>query len=555
MRLNRTRYHLPYLSSPNSFAPFPFSTLDVPPYFSNEQPPPDRIRNKTSVDERFVLDQLSDLLPIPRDSSIPNLFKDCNPRRQIEEVRAVDAFLLPEEKLRGVFLQKLRGKAAIEEALTDVDVELSLDVVAKVVNRGNLGSESMAIFFNWAIKQPAIPKDINSYRVIIKALGRRKFFKSVVAMLHDMRIKGVSLDLEALSIVLDSFIRAHQVSKAMQIFGNLEEFGLKCDTETLNVLLRCLCQRSHVGSANSFFNSIKGKIPFNSMTYNIVVGGWSKFGRVSEIESILKEMSADGFTPDCLTFCYLIEGLGRAGKIHDAVEIFENMKEKGCVPDTGAYNAMMSNFISVGNLDECVRYYRGMLNNNCDPDISTFTKLISALLKARKVADALELFEEMLALGIIPSTGTITSFIEPLCSYGPPHAAMMIYSKARKVGCRISHSAYKLLLMRLSRFGKCGMLLNVWDDMQECGYSSDMEVYQYVINGLCNIGQLENAALVMEESMRKGFCPGRLICSKLNSKLLASDKVERAYKLYLKIKDARLDENARRHWHANGWHF
>ncbi|EEF52882.1 pentatricopeptide repeat-containing protein, putative [Ricinus communis] len=195
------------------------------------------------------------------------------------------------------------------------------------------------------------------------------------------------------------------------------------------------------------------------------------------------------------------------------------------------------------------------MRNNCDPDINTYTKLISAFIKGRKVADALEMLDEMLGRGIVPTTGDITSFIEPLCSFGPPHAAMMIYKKARKAGCKISLTAYKLLLMRLSRFGKCGMLLNIWDEMQENGYTSDMEVYEYVINGLCNIGQLENAVLVMEESLHKGFCPSRLIYSKLNNKLLASSKVERAYKLYLKVRDARSNENARRFWRANGWHF
>ena len=151
--------------------------------------------------------------------------------------------------------------------------------------------------------------------------------------------------------------------------------------------------------------------------------------------------------------------------------------------------------------------------------------------------------------------GTITSFMEPLCSYGPPYAAMMIYQKARKVGCRISLAAYKLLLMRLSRFGKCGMLLNIWDEMQECGYASDIEVYEYVISGLCNIGQLENAVTVMEESLRKGFCPSRLAYSKLSNKLLASNKLDRAYKLYLKIKVARRSDKAQRIWRARGWHF
>ena len=86
-------------------------------------------------------------------------------------------------------------------------VELSVDFVDNVVNKGNL--------------------------------GRRQFFKFVMEILRDMMMEGASLDLETLSIVLDSFVKAHQVSKAVQMFGNVEEFGLKCYTECLNVLLQC----------------------------------------------------------------------------------------------------------------------------------------------------------------------------------------------------------------------------------------------------------------------------------------------------------------------------
>jgi hypothetical protein len=59
------------------------------------------------------------------------------------------------------------------------------------------------------------------------------------------------------------------------------------------VLLKCLCLLSHVAATNSFFNSIEGKIPFDSMAYNIIVGGWSKFGRISGIESLLEAILAD----------------------------------------------------------------------------------------------------------------------------------------------------------------------------------------------------------------------------------------------------------------------
>jgi len=81
-----------------------------------------------------------------------------------------------------------------------------------------------------------------------------------------------------------------------------------------------MCHGSHVDAANLFLNLLKGKIPFDCMTYNVIISGWSKLGRVSETESVLKAMLVDGFSLDCLTFSYLIEGLGRAGRIDDAVE-------------------------------------------------------------------------------------------------------------------------------------------------------------------------------------------------------------------------------------------
>ncbi|XP_065881444.1 putative pentatricopeptide repeat-containing protein At5g43820 [Euphorbia lathyris] len=582
--LNKTRCLTRCIQS--SVSLFSCSTLDTQLNSSHEKPLVDKVKSQSDIDEQYVLDELSNLLPISPTATVahPYNFNQSNKPEEsavvsdrfllpeeklrgvflqklkgksaIESALVSDRFLLPEEKLRGVFLQKLKGKSAIESALVNTGVDLSLDVVAKVLNRGNLGGEAMIIFFSWAVKQPMILKDINSYNVIIRALGRRKFIDSMLKILAELRTDGINVNLETFSIVMDSLLRAQRVHKAIQMFGNSEEFfGFRCDTESLNVLLQCLCKRSHVGTANSYFNSAKGKIPFDNTTYNTIIGGWSKFGCVSEMEKILEEMVEDGLTPDCSTFSSLLEGLGRAGRIEDAVKVFNNLKENESALDVSVYNAMISNFISIRDLDEYLKYYRCLLSSNCSPNIDTYAKLILALIRARKVADALEMLDEMLSRELLPTTGTITSFIEPLCSFGPPHAAMMIYKKVRKAGCKISISSYKLLLMRLSRFGKCGMLLNIWDEMQESGYSSDMEVYEFIVNGLCNIGQLENAVLVMEESLRKGFCPSKLTCSKLNNKLLASNKLERAYKLFLKVKYARRDEKARRLCRSNGWHF
>ncbi|CAO2832823.1 unnamed protein product [Amaranthus hypochondriacus] len=518
--------------------------------------------DSSNIDESKVLAELSNLLPIHHCTLIPkNLFSPSPEKPLIENETLIrvspDEFLPLEDKLRGVFLQKLNGKAVIENALDNAlsDADLSVDVVSRVLDRGNLGSDAMVLFFDWAVKKPSVGFNLMVYHVVLKALGRRKFFDSMMDKFREMHIEGISASCETLEIVMDSFVRARCVSRAVELFRNLDEFGMKCDTENFNVLLRCLCKRSHVGTANSQLNLLRGKLVFDCVTYNVVISGWAKLGRLSELEKCLKEMVEDGFCPDCKTYSYLIEGLGRAGHVNDAVKIFKTMKDEGCQPDERVYNAMIANYVSVGDFDECMKYYEEMARSNCSPDRDTYSKIIGGFLKARKVADGLELFEKMLHQGVIPTTGMVTSFIEPLCSYGPPQAAMMIYKSARKQGCVISLTAYKLLLMRLSRFGKCGMLLKLWDEMQESGYSSDMEVYEYVVNGLCNNGQLETAVCVLEEALHKGFCPSRLMYSKLNNKLMAFDKVEMAYKLFLKVKQARVNENARKYWRSNGWHF
>ncbi|XP_074320938.1 putative pentatricopeptide repeat-containing protein At5g43820 [Silene latifolia] len=544
------------------FSPFSTLTTSINSNQINSHPNTNPNPNPNpNADESQILNQLSTLLPIRR-TTIPNLYSPNSISSSIGNQTVInkcspDGFLPIEDKLRGVFIQKLNGKASIENALSSAlgDGEVNVEVVSRVLDRGNLGGEAMIMFFDWVVKQPGVGRDVGVYNVVLKALGRRKFFDFMVGKFREMSNEGVCPSCDTLMIVMDSFVRCRRLSKALEVFRDLEVFGMKCDTEAFNVLLRCLCKRSHVGIANSLLHSMKGKVVFDCVSYNVVIAGWARLGKVGEMERCLKEMVDDGFSANCRTYSSVIECLGRAGQVEDAVKIFNSMEDEYCRPDVRVYNAMIANFVSAGDFGECMTYYKDMLSNDCAPDVDTYRTIIAGLIKSRKVADALEMFDKMLRHGLTPTTGVITSFIEPLCSFGPPHAAMMLYKSARKYGCKVSVTAYKLLFMRLSRFGKCAMLLKLWNEMQECGHSSDMDVYEYVVNGLCNNGQLDTAVFVMEEALRKGFCPTRLMYSKLNNKLLASNKSEIAYKLFLKIRRARASENARKYWRANGWHF
>ncbi|CAL5022356.1 unnamed protein product [Urochloa decumbens] len=467
------------------------------------------------------------------------------------------------DRLRGVFLRKPPGRAALHRALCstglDATTALSPEVLADVVNAGELGGAATVAFFDWAVTNSNPPPSVHTCNIVIRALGRKKFFNFIDDALQIMRSNSIIPDLTTLEIILDSLVAARHVSRAVEVLGTDQfgfGFGKACHRkEALAILIGCLCRRSHVGLASSLLQAARKELlGLDNHVYNDVMGGWARLGSVDKMRDIWTKMQEDGLVPDEVSHCHLIEALGRAGRTDDALGVFENMVHGTYGPTVMAYNALIFNFISIGDLDRCIKYYKDMLDKNCLPNIDTYFKMIKAFLKERRVADALQMFEDMLARGVLPNTGVITSFIEPLCTFGPPHAALMIYKKSRKAGCVISLKGYKLLLERHAKFGKSGIVLNIWDEMQEFGYQPDKEIYEFIVNGLCNVGKVDAAVSVVEESLRNGFCLGRIVYSKLNNKLLEMDKVETAYNLFKKVKVARALTNSRNYCRANGWH-
>ncbi|KAJ1280495.1 hypothetical protein BS78_04G236900 [Paspalum vaginatum] len=444
------------------------------------------------------------------------------------------SLLSASDRLRGVFLRRPPGRAALHRALSSMGIDasaaLSPEVLANVVNAGDLGGAATVAFFDWGVTNSKPAPSVHTCNIVIRALGRKKFFDFLDDALQIMRRNNIFPDLTTLEIIVDSLVAARHVSRAVEVLGT-DQFGFgigkACHRkQAFTILIRCLCRRSHVSLASSLLQSARKELlSLDNNVFNDVMGGWARFGNVNKMQEVWAKMQEDGLMPDVVSHCHLIEALGRAGQSEEALRVFENMVAERYGPTTMAYNALIFNFISNGDLDKCIKYYKDMLDKNCPPNIDTYFKMIKAFLKDRRVADALHMFDDMLSRGVLPNTGMITSFIEPLCTFGPPHAALMIYKRGRKAGCVISLKAYKLLLKRLAKFGKSGTVLNIWEEMQECGYQSDKETYEFIINGLCNVGKIDAAVSVMEESIRNGFCLGRVAYSKLNNKLLEMDKL------------------------------
>uniref|UniRef100_A0A0E0NDJ4 Pentacotripeptide-repeat region of PRORP domain-containing protein n=1 Tax=Oryza rufipogon TaxID=4529 RepID=A0A0E0NDJ4_ORYRU len=247
---------------------------------------------------------------------------------------AAAALLSPADRLRGVFLLKPPGRAALHRALSSTGIDaaaaLSPEVLSGVVSHGNFSGAATVDFFDWAIANSKLPPSVDTCNIVIRALGRRKFFAFFEPALEIMRKNGVSPDISTLEIIIDSLIAARHVNTAIQLI-NTDHFGLgvwqTCQRkEIFTVLINCLCRRSHVGLASSLLQASRGEtIDLDNHMYNEVIGGWARFGRVDKVEHFWETMLEDGLVPDQVSYCHLIEALGRANRAEEALQVFEKM--------------------------------------------------------------------------------------------------------------------------------------------------------------------------------------------------------------------------------------
>ena len=83
-------------------------------------------------------------------------------------------------------------------------------------------------------------------------------------------------------------------------------------------------------------------ITLDSITYNAMVRGLSKAGRLKKACSLLAEMRALGHQPAAATYSKLLALCQKAEKIGLSLQLFEEMKQQGITPTRTAYSTIIS---------------------------------------------------------------------------------------------------------------------------------------------------------------------------------------------------------------------
>ncbi len=163
------------------------------------------------------------------------------------------------------------------------------------------------------------------------------------------------------------------------------------------------------------------------MTFNLLIDGFSRVGRVEEALEIRCEMEASGFSLSDGALCSLLSGCALTRQLEVAEALLREADISGRVLTLSVYNTALYVFLRAEMPERAKALFKRMVEEGVGPDSETFRVFVSEMGKAGSTAMADFVVEEwgkgrrgmgaMLGSALIQAFGANVSFLvkEGIC--------------------------------------------------------------------------------------------------------------------------------------------
>ncbi|XP_043708034.1 pentatricopeptide repeat-containing protein At3g62470, mitochondrial-like [Telopea speciosissima] len=131
-----------------------------------------------------------------------------------------------------LFTSDRNVEAALDQSAIDLSCDLVLDLLAQFRNAWRPTFWS----FCWAGQRPGFLNDSSTYGSMMGIIRKTMQFKSMLAMLEEMRNKRLQT-IERLSISVQAFAAAREVKRAIEIFESMRRHNFRVEVGTFICLL------------------------------------------------------------------------------------------------------------------------------------------------------------------------------------------------------------------------------------------------------------------------------------------------------------------------------
>ncbi|KAG2383825.1 Pentatricopeptide repeat-containing protein [Vigna angularis] len=432
--------------------------------------------------------------------------------------------------------------------------------ISRVLLRCQSDHASAITFFNWVKKDLNITPTVQNYCVVLHILAWSGVFSQAMEFLSELiqmvEVEGVCVssnggiyenlvacteDCNWNPVIFDMLVKAYvkvgMVEKGLETFRRNIEACFIPNVIACNCLLSGLSRFNYITQCWEVYEEM-GKLGMvhrgidpDIVSYNTLVCGYCKRGKMQMCRSVLYEMIGNRICPDSITCRLIVDGYVRDGKLVSALNTVEELKkyrikipeevydylvvalckegkpfaarsflqrvisQDGYIPKRNTYNKLVESLCGFNNVEEALVLKSEMEKKSMKVNIVAYRALISCLCRVKRSLEAESLLEEMISSGMLPDVEISRALIKGYCQENKIDKAVFLLKLFAKEFQVYDNESYNAVVKVFCDVGNVTELMEIQDKLLKVGYVPNKLTCRYVIHGLQKAMEVDDEIL------------------------------------------------------------
>ncbi|GAB4835599.1 hypothetical protein Ancab_000507 [Ancistrocladus abbreviatus] len=382
-----------------------------------------------------------------------------------------------------------------------------------------------------------VEPDFFIYSVLIRCLCINLWIGDAIKLFQEMKKAGFKPSGDMLVDMISAYCELGKLDEA-RIF--LED-NLVFESSPYNALLQGYCCMGDFLVAKDLLHKMSELGVLDTLSWNILISKLCEFRNVSQAYELLCRMIVSAYAPDSATYSALVVGNCKLSKCMDALRLFHQVREKDWALDALAYGELIEGLCHMEKTQEATDIFFYMTAKNCQLHSSSFNELIKGICVTRRRDEAIRLVEFAYRWGNPVNAATYGALMHGLSRSNRLNDVLVLFSQMLTRGLSLDGEVHCILIKCMSALGcarDCVLFLNLMvnkglvPDYETLATSLsclgdhsmmhmilttiakldneevlDPDMYNILINGLWKEGYKNEASLLLDSMLEKGWVP------------------------------------------------
>ncbi|MED6113082.1 hypothetical protein PIB30_067648 [Stylosanthes scabra] len=335
-------------------------------------------------------------------------------------------------------------------------------------------------------------RNVVSWNVVMTSFSFRGLYKDAFHVFRLMIDAGMLPNSVTISSILSVLTELGLFRLGREVHGFCLRIGIESDIFTANSLIDMYAKSGSFGVASTVFNKM---IDRNIVSWNAMVANFAQNRLEFSAIELVRQMQANGETPNTVTFTNVLPACGRLGFLRVGKEVHAKVIRNGFAFDLFVSNALTDMYSKCGRLNLA----RNVFSTSIKDEVS-YNMLIMGYSQTSDCLESLNLFSEMILSGMVPDIVSFMGAISACANLASIKQGKEIHGLLVRQNFHTHLFVANSLLDLYTKCGRIDLATKVFNRI-EC---KDTASWNTMILGYGMLGELDTAINLFEAMKEDG---------------------------------------------------